>query len=95
MGSWCVDSDRNVKLLQTGLLLTGESLPVGVLDNKSKEILSFCSFIPSVCYRAGLLENVIYSMGLRATWANQYLASEEGVPEEFGPRHSGAFQEQS
>jgi hypothetical protein len=28
-------------------------------------------------------------------WANEYLASEEGVPAEFGPRHSGAFQEQS
>lgn len=95
MGSWCVDSDRNVKLLQTGLLLTGESLPVSVLEQQSKEILSFCSFVPSVCYRSGLLENIIYSMGLRARWANQYLASEEGVPEEFGPRESGAFQEQS
>ncbi len=95
MGSWCVDSDRNVKLLQSGLLLMGESSPVGVLEQQGKEILSFCAFIPSVCYRPGLLENVIYSMGLRAMWSNQYLASEEGVPEEFGPRDSGAFQEQS
>jgi hypothetical protein len=94
MGSWCVDSDRNMKLLQTGLLLTGESLPVGVLDQRGKEMLSFCSFIPSVCYRPGLLENAIYSMGLRAKWANQYLASEEEVPEEFGPRDSAAFHEQ-
>ncbi len=95
LGSWCVDSDRNVKLLQSGLLLTGESLPVGVMEQQGKEILSFCSFIPSVCYRPGLLENVIYSMGLRAMWSNQYLASQDGVPEEFGPRDSGAFQEQS
>jgi hypothetical protein len=95
MGSWCVDSDRNVNLLQLGLLLLGESLPVGVLEQRGKEILSFCSFIPSVCYRPGLLDNIIYSIGFRARWANQYLASEEGVPEEFGPRDPGAFQEQS
>ena len=95
MGSWCVDSDRNVKLLQTGLLITGESLPVSVLEQQSKEILSFCSFVPSVCYRSGLLENIIYSIGLRARWANEYLASKEGVREEFGPRDSAAFHEQS
>jgi hypothetical protein len=73
----------------------GESLPVGVLEKGAKETLSFCSFIPSVCHRPGLLENIIYSMGCRTMWANEYLASEEGVPAEFGPRHSGAFQEQS
>ncbi|MGC2149829.1 MAG: hypothetical protein WA613_16570 [Candidatus Acidiferrales bacterium] len=95
MGSWCVDSPRNVKLAQLGLLLMGESLPVGVLEKGAKETLSFCSFIPSVCHRPGLLENIVYSMGCRTMWANEYLASEEGVPAEFGPRHSGAFQEQS
>jgi hypothetical protein len=95
MGSWCVDSPRNVKLAQLGLLLMGESLPVGILEKGAKETLSFCSFIPSVCHRPGLLENIVYSMGCRTMWANEYLASEEGVPAEFGPRHSEAFQEQS
>jgi hypothetical protein len=95
MGSWCVDSPRNVKLAQLGLLLMGESLPVGILEKGAKETLSFCSFIPSVCHRPGLLENIVYSMGYRTMWANEYLASEEGVPAEFGPRHSEAFQEQS
>lgn len=95
MGSWCVDSPRNMKLAQLGLLLMGESLPVGVLERGAKETLSFCSFIPSVCHRPGLLENIVYTMGCRTMWANEYLASEEGVPAEFGPRHSGAFQEQS
>jgi len=95
MGSWCVDSPRNMKLAQLGLLLMGESLPVGVLEKGAKETLSFCSFIPSVCHRPGLLENIVYTMGCRTMWANEYLASEEGVPTEFGPRHSGAFQEQS
>jgi hypothetical protein len=95
MGSWCVDSPRNVKLAQLSLLLLGESLPVGVLEEKANETLSFCSFIPSVCHRSGLLENIVYTMGCRTMWANEYLASEEGVPAEFGPRHSGAFQEQS
>lgn len=95
MGSWCVDSPRNMKLAQLGLLLMGESLPVGVLERGAKETLSFCSFIPSVCHRPGLLENIVYTMGCRTMWANEYLASEEGVPADFGPRHSGAFQEQS
>jgi hypothetical protein len=95
MGSWCVDSERNLNLAQRTLLLTGDSLPVGVLDKGAKEILSFCSFIPSVCHRPGLLENIIYTLGCRTMWANEYLASNEGVPAEFGPRHSGAFQEQS
>ena len=95
MGSWCVDSPRNVKIAQLGLLLFGDSLPAGVLEERANETLSFCSFIPSVCHRPGLLENIIYTMGCRTMWANEYLASEEGVPAEFGPRHSGAFQEQS
>jgi hypothetical protein len=95
IGSWCVDSERNLNLAQHTLLLTGNSLPVSDLEKGAKEILSFCSFIPSACHRPGLLENIIYLMGCRTMWANEHLASEEGVPAEFGPRHSGAFQEQS
>jgi hypothetical protein len=41
------------------------------------------------------LENIIYAIGHRARWANEYLASKEGVREEFGPRDSAAFHEQS
>ncbi len=94
MGSWCVDSERNVNLMQRGLLLSGQSVPTGFLEKQAKGTLSFCSFIPSASYRRGLLEVIIYSMAHRARWANQYLASEEGVPREFGPRHPSAFQEQ-
>lgn len=95
MGSWCADSERRLDLMRRGLLLTAESVPVGSLETIAKKTLSFCSFIPSASYRPGLLGVIIYSMAHRARWANQYLASEEGVPKEFGPRHSEAFQEQS
>ena len=95
MGSWCVDRERNLNLAQLGLLLIGEPVPVGVLEKGADETLSFCSFIPSACYRRGLLVNIIYHMAIRARWANQYLASKEGAPGEFGPRHSEAFQEQT
>jgi hypothetical protein len=94
MGSWYVDRERALNLLQNGLLLTDVPVPVGFLEKQAKETLSFCLFMPSASYKPGLLENIIYSMAHRARWANQYLASEEGIPGEFGPRHPGAFQEQ-
>ena len=55
---------------------------------------TYCSFFPSALYKPGLLGNCIYSMAHRARWANEYLVSQEGIAELFGPRNKEDFNQQ-
>ena len=54
--------------------------------------LAFALFIPSVLRIPDLLQNLIYSVALRVRWANEFLASEEGIPHKFQGRDEASYQ---
>jgi hypothetical protein len=95
MGAWCVDTERNIELLHKGVMLSGVSVPAGLLEQEAKQMLTYCSFLPSAVHRRGLLDTFVYTMAHRAEWANEYLASQEGMPDLFGPRDKTAYERQA
>ncbi len=56
--------------------------------------VTFVSFVPTALYKPGLLENLVYSMAIRARWANEFLASGRGIPTQFAERDPASFERQ-
>jgi hypothetical protein len=86
MGGWCVDRQRNRALFQGSVMLEERTIPSVVVDQKASSILSFCAFVPSVAHQPSVFPNLVFAMAHRARWANEFLASENGVPKLLGPR---------
>jgi len=89
-----VDSQRNKELIETGLMLEERQLPTDVINERANSTLSFCAFFPSVVHQPSVFPNLIFSMAHRARWANEFLASANGVPGLIGPRDRDSYKDQ-
>jgi hypothetical protein len=83
MGGWCVDSQRNESLIETGLMSEERQLPTAVINERASRTLSFCAFLPSVVHQPSVFPNLVFSMAHRARWASEFLSSQLGPRDRY------------